>query len=64
MKVSEYMTKAAEAQVAKPDTSLVEIAKQLTNHNCSCIVILEDKKPVGKEHGPVCNRYIASMFYS
>ena len=34
MKVSEYMTKAAEAQVAKPDTSLVEIAKQLTNHNC------------------------------
>ena len=47
MKVSEYMTAASNAQTASPGTSLVDIAKQLTKHNCSCIVIVEEEKPVG-----------------
>lgn len=47
MKVAEYMTTEAEAQVALPSTSLGHIAKQLMGHG-SCIIILEGKKPVGK----------------
>ena len=42
------MVDAAHAQTANPDTSLGDIAKQLTKHNCSCIIILEGKKPVGE----------------
>lgn len=51
MKVAEYMTAAATAQTAKPDTTLQDIATQLTEHNCSCVVILEGEKPVGKKYG-------------
>eukprot|EP01083_Nonionella_stella_P240346 840266_1 len=47
MRVAEYMVDAAHAQTAKPGTSLGDIAKQLTKNNCSCIIILEGKKPVG-----------------
>eukprot|EP00571_Detonula_confervacea_P016083 CAMPEP_0172311488 /NCGR_PEP_ID=MMETSP1058-20130122/14876_1 /TAXON_ID=83371 /ORGANISM="Detonula confervacea, Strain CCMP 353" /LENGTH=136 /DNA_ID=CAMNT_0013024675 /DNA_START=227 /DNA_END=634 /DNA_ORIENTATION=+ len=47
MKVAEYMTTAAQAQTAKPDTSMEDIAKQLTKHNCSCVVIVEEERPVG-----------------
>ena len=45
------MTKEADAQVASATTSLEDIAKQLTKSNCSCvrIIIVEDKKPVGKK---------------
>ena len=51
MRVAEYMVDAAHAQTAKPDTSLGDIAKQLTTNNCSCIIILEGKKPVGEKLG-------------
>ncbi|KAL7546850.1 hypothetical protein ACHAWF_010178 [Thalassiosira exigua] len=47
MKVSEYMTSKLVAQVASPSTSLGDVAKQLIKHKCSCIVIVEDSKPVG-----------------
>ncbi len=46
MKVSEYMSTASE--IATPDTTLSQIAKQLATNNISCVVIVEDKKPVGK----------------
>ena len=46
MKVSEYMSTTTE--IATPDTTLSQIAKQLATNNISCVVIVEDKKPVGK----------------
>jgi CBS domain-containing protein len=46
MKVSEYMSTITE--IATPDTPLSQIAKQLATNNVSCVVIIEDKKPVGK----------------
>lgn len=46
MKVSEYMSTTAE--IATPDTTLSQIAKQLATNNISCVVIVEDRKPVGK----------------
>ena len=49
MKVAEYMTTAKEAQVAAPDTKLASIAKQLTENNVSCVVVVENIKPVGKK---------------
>lgn len=49
MKVAEYMTAAKEAQVAAPDTKLASIAKQLTENNVSCVVVVENIKPVGKK---------------
>eukprot|EP01083_Nonionella_stella_P237731 833706_1 len=45
MKVQEYMSKTTE--IATPDTTLLQIAKQLATNNVSCVVIVEDKKPVG-----------------
>ncbi|KAL7446505.1 hypothetical protein ACHAXM_010220 [Skeletonema potamos] len=45
MKVSEYMSTITE--IATPDTPLSQIAKQLATNNVSCVVIIEDKKPVG-----------------
>ena len=49
MKVVDFMTTAAKSQVAGPSTSLGGIAKQLTINNCSCVVIVEEDKPVGKK---------------
>ena len=49
MKVAEYMTVASEAQVATPDTDLESIAKQLTENNCSCVIVVEKRKPIGKK---------------
>ena len=46
MKVSEYMSTTTE--IATPDTTLSQIAKQLATNNISCVVIVEDRKPVGK----------------
>lgn len=48
MKVSDFMTAAKKAQVASPNTSLLHIAKQLMENKCSCVVVVEDDKPVGK----------------
>ena len=49
MKVANYMTTEAAAEVALPSTSLGHIAKQLMEKNCSCIIIVEGKKPVGEK---------------
>lgn len=46
MKVSEYMSTTTE--IATPDTTLSQIAKQLAANNVSCVVIVEKRKPVGK----------------
>lgn len=46
MKVSEYMSTTSE--IATPDTTLSQIAKQLATNNISCVVIVENRKPVGK----------------
>ena len=48
MKVTQYMTPAANAQIATPTTSLLKISKQLFQHDCSCVVIVEGTKPIGQ----------------
>mmetsp|Transcript_5836 Transcript_5836/g.10525 ORF Transcript_5836/g.10525 Transcript_5836/m.10525 type:complete len:146 (+) Transcript_5836:155-592(+) len=47
MRVAEYMTTEAKAQVASPNATLGSIATQLVQNNCSCVVVVENKKPVG-----------------
>ena len=48
MKVTQYMTPAANAQTATPTTSLLQISKQLFQHDFSCVVIVEGTKPIGQ----------------
>jgi len=47
MRVEEYMSTMTE--IATPDTTLGTIAQQLATNNVSCVVIVENKKPVGKK---------------
>jgi CBS domain-containing protein len=54
MKVSEYMSTTTE--IATPDTTLSQIAKQLATNNVSCVIIVEDRKPVGKRVSMIFTR--------